>query len=108
MNDIRSRGRFHLQRDVSEFRMLLNIPETHLFIRREGPDVVEYMICGKGFDMQGVIHEWSVEDFKNISFAMADIQKQLGYGQAMLLAPGYLRKKLLYITRQQPDSNRKA
>lgn len=58
MLSLRPAQEWQLNRSITEFRSLLGIPNTALFIRRRGSRITSWFAVGKGSDMQGVIHEW--------------------------------------------------
>ena len=58
MLQLRPKVEWELERSLTEFRALLAIPNTALFVRRKGLAVVSWFAIGKGSDMQGIVHEW--------------------------------------------------
>ncbi|MHC4377241.1 MAG: GNAT family N-acetyltransferase [Planctomycetota bacterium] len=46
------------ERDVASFARLLNGPELETLVSWDGGDCKAYAVCGRGGDMQGVVHEW--------------------------------------------------
>ena len=79
-----------LERSIDEFRALLGIPDTSLFVRRKGARIQSWMLIGKGADMRGVIHEWGSISADEL---VADIQSILhshDIAELTLLTPGNL------------------
>ena len=60
-----------IERSPDEFKPLLGIPNTAIFIRRKGPKIISWIAIGKGSDLQGVIHEWGAVSPQDL---MNDIQ----------------------------------
>ena len=79
-----------LERTAAEFRTLLSIPDTNLFIRRKGLKIQSWMLIGKGADMRGIIHEWGSISADEL---LADVQSILhthDIPELTLLTPGNL------------------
>jgi hypothetical protein len=79
-----------LDRSAAEFRTLLSIPDTNLFVRRKGSKIQSWMLIGKGADMRGVIHEWGSISADEL---VADVQSILhahDIPELTLLTPGNL------------------
>jgi len=86
----RPRMDWTLERAADEFRALLGIPDTNLFIRRKGLRIQSWMLIGKGADMRGIIHEWGSLSADEL---MADVQSILhthDIPELTLLTPGNL------------------
>lgn len=83
---------YTLSRSLGEFKALLQIPYTHIFISRTNNKINGYAICGKGYDLNGVIHEWGFADDNDFPFACADICKALHINSCYVLVPNNCRK----------------
>jgi predicted N-acetyltransferase YhbS len=84
-----------LERSVDEFRRLLSIPDTHLFIRRKGQKIASWLLIGKGGDMRGVIHEWGSTSADELLNDIQSILHDLEISEFLLLAPGNLHQHWL-------------
>ena len=105
MMALRPRLEWGIDRSPDEFRSLLTIPNTLLFIRRRGSKIMSWMIIGKGADLQAVIHEWGSLSPDEL---IADIQTILsGYNTASLtlLSPGQLHHHWLEPLRQRASDH---
>ena len=90
MLELRPKQEWSIQRSLDEFRALLRIPNTSLFIRRKNSRVSAWLLIGKGSDMQGVIHEWGANKAEEL---IQDIQSILGtwdIPELLLLTPRHL------------------
>ena len=76
-----------LDRSASEFKTLLSIPETHLFISYKNKLPTAYAIVGKGFDMIGVIHEWGGYRFEELAFLFYTLMDHYQTPEILLLSP---------------------
>ena len=76
-----------LQRSLTEFRHLLSIPATHLFISTRDSQITGYGIVGKGYDMYGVLHEWGIVDPKAILLMIKVIITSLNLPYLIVLSP---------------------
>ncbi len=81
-----------LDRTLEEFRTLLSIPDTHLFIRRKGQKIVSWLLIGKGTDMRGVIHEWGSTSADELVNDVQSILHDLDIHELLLLSPGNLHQ----------------
>lgn len=79
-----------IERSVGEFRALLSIPSTAIFLHRQQEKIVAFGIVGKGYDMAGVIHEWGCRSPKEAVQLVSDIQQTFAWPETMLLCPGNL------------------
>ncbi len=78
-----------LARSLEEFRTLLQIPHLQIWIGRESQGIQSYALMGKGYDMQGVVHEWGGNPLAlTESFAAMAQYNQMR--ELMILAPGGL------------------
>ncbi len=85
--NLRPSLRYNLSRSTEEFRTLLKIPYTYLFIYREHHKILGYAICGKGYDLNGVVHEWGFQRPADFPHACADICHELGINSCYVLVP---------------------
>jgi GNAT superfamily N-acetyltransferase len=90
MMQSRPRLDWTLERSLEEFRSLLKIPDTHLFVRRKGLRLASWLLIGKGMDMRGVIHEWGSTSGEELLGDIQSILHDLEITELMLLAPGNL------------------
>ncbi len=81
---------WNLSRSVQEFRSLLNIPNSELFIRRRGSQILSWFTIGKGSDMAGVIHEWGAATGEELSSDIQSVMHAFNVSELVLLAPGAL------------------
>lgn len=84
-----------LDRSIEEFRTLLRIPDTHLFIRRKGQHIASWMVIGKGSDMRGVIHEWGAISPSELISDIHSLLQDLDIPELILLTPGHLHQHWL-------------
>lgn len=79
---------FELERSPAEFRQLLTIPETDIFVQRgkEGR-VSGYILLGKGYDMKGVIHEWGASRPADLLSGIRAVAEAKSLEQLMILMP---------------------
>jgi len=82
-----------LQRSAAEFRQLLTIPETHLFMRRDKTDITGWWIIGKGADMGGVIHEWGALGPEILLEGIRSTLRSYEIYELMLLVPGTIETR---------------
>lgn len=57
--------RSRTDRDVASFAQLLNGPGLETLVAWEGGACKAYAVCGRGADLQGVVHEWG-GDFETV------------------------------------------
>jgi hypothetical protein len=81
-----------LDRSLGEFRSLLSIPDTHIFVRRKGQKIVSWLLIGKGADMRGVIHEWGSTSADELVNDIQSILHDLDLEELLLLSPGNLHQ----------------
>jgi GNAT superfamily N-acetyltransferase len=79
-----------LERSIEDFRTLLSIPDTHLFIRQSGTAIRSWFLIGKGADMQGVIHEWGAFSADELVADIQSVLHDLDIPELLLLCPGNL------------------
>jgi predicted N-acetyltransferase YhbS len=85
---LRLEGAYRLSRSVSEFRQMLSIPATSLFLRLNGSEISAYYVIGKGYDMVSVIHEWGARrDVTGLYEDILQIATTCDLSSIMLLAP---------------------
>ncbi len=105
MMTLRPRLEWGVERSPNEFKALLTIPNSLVFVRRRGVKIVSWMIIGKGADLQAVIHEWGALSPDEL---IADIQTILsGYltESLTLLAPGQLHHHWLEPLKQRSSQH---
>lgn len=57
---------FHLLRDESYWSAIREVSSAKVFIKKDSNDsIYSYFILGKGHDLDGIIHEYNVEDEKD-------------------------------------------
>lgn len=76
-----------LQRSMQEFRALLTIPETFLFVNRVGPRIQSWCVIGKGSDMAGIVHEWGAPSAKHLCDDLFTLIQDYRLESLTLLAP---------------------
>jgi GNAT superfamily N-acetyltransferase len=86
----RPRIEWTLDRSIGDFRALLGIPDTQLFIRRKGQKPVSWILIGKGADMRGVIHEWGAPSADELIADVHSVLQLLDISDLLLLCPGNL------------------
>lgn len=79
-----------IERTPEEFRTLLSIPATSLFVSKKNGLIDGYAMIGKGMDMWGVIHEWGCRQPEMLIRAAFDIGRRMQFDDVMLLAPSLL------------------
>ncbi|MCX6127314.1 MAG: GNAT family N-acetyltransferase, partial [Proteobacteria bacterium] len=84
---LRPKLEWSLERSIEDFRMLLGIPECHLFIRRKAAQIASWFVIGKGADMAGVIHEWGSENAATLIQDIRSVLKDYNIPELTLLAP---------------------
>lgn len=81
-------------RDVASFARLLNGPGLATLVSWEGTKCRAYAVCGRGGDMQGVVHEWGGEFEIALGLVRAHGERLLlnsawpDYDLVMLAPPG--------------------
>jgi GNAT superfamily N-acetyltransferase len=76
-----------VERSLDEFKTLLSIPLTHLFCLFEGSTIKAYGICGKGYDLGGVLHEWGGANSLDVVHCFRASLAQLSLNDGLLLCP---------------------
>ncbi len=94
-----------LDRSLDEFRRLLSIPDTHIFIRRKGQKIVSWLLIGKGGDMRGVIHEWGSASADELLNDIQSILHDLEINELLLLAPANLHQHWLSAFKSRATSS---
>lgn len=94
MLKIRPRTPLTLARSLEEFRTLLQIPHLQIWIDRQNQGIQSYALMGKGFDMQGVVHEWGGSPLA-LSDSLAAMAQYNQMREIMVLAPGGLDQSWL-------------
>jgi predicted N-acetyltransferase YhbS len=84
---MRQSGRYYIQRTVDEFRMLLNIPNTKLFIAGDPSQLSGYVVVNRGSDMHDVIHEWGFKRPQDLQASMQSLLENMQREQLLLLTP---------------------
>jgi hypothetical protein len=84
-----------IQRSPDEFLKLLCIPDTHLFVSESTRPEREWLVIGKGSDMQGVVHEWGGGNPEGILRLMNRVMLMFQLPELILLAPSSLNSKWL-------------
>ena len=87
MLELRPKLEWNLERSVQEFRVLLNIPNTAIFVRRENNTITSWLAIGKGADLQGVVHEWGCSKPSELVENIQNIIGIWNLPQLILLAP---------------------
>lgn len=90
MLDLRPKLEWSISRTTSEFRALLGIPNTALFIRRHGARIVSWLAIGRGSDMQGVIHEWGALSGLELVRDIQSVISQCNVPELQTIAPAGL------------------
>jgi GNAT superfamily N-acetyltransferase len=80
-----------IHRSRDEFRSLLGIPNTAIFIRRQGHKITSWLAIGKGSDLQGVIHEWGSASATELLNDVQTVIAAWDLPQLILLAPASLQ-----------------
>ena len=80
----------YLKRSISEFRMLLNIPDTTLMVCKNEYEILGFCIIGKGVDMVGIVHEWGAKQPEIILAALKQILSITKWPVIGLLTPFHL------------------
>lgn len=76
-----------VERSCEEFRTLLSIPRTELWLLERAGNILAYAVCGKGRDLVGIAHEWGGDPE-----ALAELLGELaGLGVQAALAPESIR-----------------
>ena len=94
---LRQKSYGSLERTAEEFQKLLSIPETYLFVEREGPAIKSFAIVGKGADLVGVIHEWGSSTPKGIVGLAASIMDFGRIDELLLLTPEQMASEQLTL-----------
>ena len=76
-----------IHRSPSEFNKLLTIPKTYLYISFEKNIPTSYIIIGKGYDMEGVIHEWGTTHFPHFGYLLRTAIEHQTFERIILLSP---------------------
>jgi hypothetical protein len=90
MLELRPKQDWSIKRSLDEFRALLGIPNTRLFIRRKNSRISAWLLIGKGSDMQGVIHEWGSSKADEVVHDIQSILETWDIPELMLLTPSHL------------------
>ena len=90
MLELRPKQEWSIQRSLDEFKALLRIPNTSLFIRRKNSRINAWLLIGKGSDMQGVIHEWGAPKAEELIQDIQSILEKWGIPELLLLTPSHL------------------
>jgi hypothetical protein len=101
MLSLRPKLEWDLQRSLDEFRKLLEIPNTLLFVRRCGLRITSWMVIGRGADLQSVIHEWGAQSAEELVSDIQTILMEFNALELILLAPGCLPESWLALLKQQ-------
>jgi len=84
----RFRVRATLARSADEFRTLLSIPETYAFVMEGAKGVEGYAVLGKGYDMEGVVHEWGAKRPEDLLALARHAATALSLPELTILLPG--------------------
>lgn len=87
MLELRPKLEWRLERSTQEFRILLSIPNTAIFVRRHNKTITSWLAIGKGADLQGIIHEWGSNKPAELVENIYSIISTWGLPQLTLLAP---------------------
>ena len=82
-----------IKREQFDFKELLSIPATRLYVCYQDSKLSGYGIFGRGCDMVGVVHEWGVSDPKTLESMPYDICNDLGLSKLIFLSPSNLCEK---------------
>jgi GNAT superfamily N-acetyltransferase len=82
-----------LERSIDEFKSLMKIPETHLYMQGEPPSA--FAIIGKGYDMIGVVHEWGASAPDILMKGIRDVAEDQKFDDVILLCPNNLAPEWL-------------
>lgn len=96
MLSLRPKLEWSIRRSAEEFKLLMSIPNTAVFLRRHGKKIVSWLAIGKGSDLQGVIHEWGASSPAEL---LQDIQTILAIWtipELTLLAPIAIEKPWIH------------
>ncbi len=86
---LRPKVPYTLERSLGDFKSLLSIPYTILILGIDWRNIpVSYGILGKGYDMQGVVHEWGAVTLEDLQGLLGFIMDQAQLTELTLLAPG--------------------
>jgi GNAT superfamily N-acetyltransferase len=94
-----------LERSVQDFRTLLSIPDTHLFLRQSGAAIRSWLVIGKGSDMRGVIHEWGAFSADELVADIQSILHELDIPELLLLCPGNLHHHWIAPLKQRSSDS---
>ncbi|MEZ4741654.1 MAG: GNAT family N-acetyltransferase [Bdellovibrionota bacterium] len=95
--ELRPQSGFTLQRGINEFRSLLKIPDTNMLSIRVDGNIVAYAVLGKGYDMNGIVHEWGAVDYSYLFLLLFNIMNKALVQEITLLAPENLSEELSSI-----------
>jgi hypothetical protein len=101
MLQMRPKLEWGIHRSIEEFRSLLKIPQTLLFLRRRGTKIVSWLAIGKGADMQAIIHEWGAISADEILGDIQSILSDYAAESLTLLVPGSLQHHWLAPLKQR-------
>lgn len=90
MLDLRPKLEWNIGRSMSEFRVLLGIPNTALFIHRHGSRIVSWLAIGRGSDLQGIVHEWGAVSALELVRDIHSVISQSGIPELQTIAPAGL------------------
>ena len=87
-----------IARSLEEFSQLCAIPDTHFILSLdEKSKITGYGIFGKGYDMNGVLHEWGYPSANTLVEACQYICHQNGYPELIILAPASIAKNRIKL-----------
>lgn len=86
---LRPKVPYTLERSIHEYRTLLAIPHMQIWLRRDQGRITAFALMGKGYDMQGVIHEWGGEKPELILEMIGEIVRHNEMKEIMILAPAF-------------------
>jgi GNAT superfamily N-acetyltransferase len=88
---MRPSGLTTLTRSATDFKQLIEIPETSLIRGFDSKgNLKAWAILGKGYDMRGVAHEWGALDPKYILGLFTALSVACGANPFMILAPKHM------------------
>ncbi len=90
-----------INRTTDEFRALLGIPETLLFVRRQGAKIISWVVIGKGTDMQAIIHEWGASSPNELLANIQTIICDYNARSLTLLVPGSLNQQWVTLLKHR-------
>lgn len=77
-----------VSRDYSSFLKLIKIPDMHICLHYDKQQKIDFFsFIGKGYDMQGVIHEWGFRDISILKMFLGELSHISELTEILLLSP---------------------